>query len=158
MNFILKNSIEKRKNLYLIAQPVEGALSYLHYTKLPFASKILAEGFLFNPLRSFSKTTNDVGSGIEDNVNWIHVQCHQYGLGVVNIQVASTLLTKGIEYLVEDYSIYDEEAEALLYRLPKQYVRGYVDLKENELVWNPDFDPYFFDEKQVKWNLENLHF
>ncbi|MCX6326185.1 MAG: hypothetical protein NT144_05985 [Bacteroidia bacterium] len=140
INFILEND----KDLKI----------YMHYTKdVADAKSILKDGFKF--VDSFYKTALPVS---KDKLDLIikHNSRKFFGEYLIIICISSDIVNYYSMELekagIKNYSFENILTEAppavndnseLVYQLPSQYIKGYINLRTGEIVKNPGFDPYY---------------
>lgn len=140
LNFIIDNESNKR--------------TYIHYTMdEQVALSILGEGFKFAD--SFYKTALPVSN---DRLDLLikHNNKKFYGDYIIVICIAYDivkLISEEIEKAgIKDYSFenilteappYRNENSEMIYLLPPQYIKGYLNYRTGELISNPIFNPAF---------------
>lgn len=157
--------LDKEINNFIFENENEVKL-FLHYTSTKnVANKILKEGFKF--ASSFYKTAEHI---YNDELYLIqrHHEHKQFGNFVIVICISKNIFshyseelnnieTKNIaveQILTESQPTKDENNE-FLYTLPKQFVKGYFNFREGNVMKNPDFNPYYHSDIFDK-NLKEL--
>lgn len=156
--------LDKEINSFIFENEKEVKL-FLHYTSTEHvAKKILKEGFNF--ASSFYKTAEHI---YNDELYLIqrHHEHKQFGDYVIVICISKNIFshyseelnninTKNVaveQILTESKPTTDENNE-FLYTLPKQFVKGYFNFREGNVIRNTDFNPYYhsdtFDENLNK--------
>jgi len=152
INFILDNE----KDMVL----------YIHYTKEEEDAKsILEDGFKF--VESFYKTAIQVSKDILD-ITIKHNSRKYYGDFIILICISNDIVnyySMEIEKAgIKNYTYENiltktppskNENSDLLYLLPSQYIKGYINYRTGKIVKNPAFDPWFNSPAFTK-NIELL--
>jgi hypothetical protein len=140
LNFITENESNKR--------------TYIHYTMDEHvALRILGEGFQFAD--SFYKTAISVSN---DKLDLLikHNNKKYYGDYIIVISISNeivrhysdTLVNEGItnysfENILTETPPFRNENSEMIYLLPAQYIKGYINYRTGEVVSNPAFNPAF---------------
>ena len=160
-----------RKNDYFFSNEIQefileekdDCLIFLHYTnKKNTASKILETGFKFS--YSFDKTTKKVKPDSVD-LNYNHYVFKQFGENVIIICISNKIYKKYLDLLKNSKNqdlvveeILSEQPVGLnddsekVYTLHNKFIKGYINYKENEIVKNKEFNP-FYDSKKFEENI-----
>ena len=127
---------------------------YVHYTKdEKVVQQILSEGFKY--VDSFHQTAIQVYNDRHDLV-YKHSMFKNYGKYVLVINISTDIYNfysnglkkdSKIKYhieniLTEQHPITNENGE-LVYILPTQFIKGYINHETGEMVTNPKFDPNY---------------
>jgi hypothetical protein len=152
LNFILEND----KNM----------VTYIHYTKEESDAKnILKEGFRFAD--SFYKTALPVSKDRLD-ITIKHNSRKYYGDYLIIICISNDVVNF-YSMELEKAGIKDHSFENILtetppttnensdhvYQLPNQFIKGYINHRNGEIVKNPAFDPWYNSPAFMK-NIERL--
>lgn len=138
---------------------------FIHYTREEVVAKrIFDEGFIFAD--SFHKTAEAVTT---DQINLVykHYLHKNYGKYVVVIaiskdifnyytnEIGKTKKVLNVEQLLSEIgpSINDNDDE--VYLLPKQFIKGYINLETGETIKNANYNPSY-NSPIFKKNLEKL--
>lgn len=157
--------LDKKVSSFLFDNESEVNL-FLHYTTSEnVAETILRNGFKF--VNSFYKTAEYI---YNDELYLIHRhhEHKQFGAYVIVICISKELFRKytselnkikskniAVEQLLtETPPSLDENAEEV-YTLPKQFIKGYFNYTDGEIVRNPDFDANY-NSDSFKNNLQKL--
>lgn len=157
--------LDKKVSNFIFDNETEVNL-FLHYTTSEKVAKtILQNGFKF--VNSFYKTAEYI---YNDELYLIHRhhEHKQFGDYVIVICISKELFRKytselnkikskniAVEQLLtETPPSLDENAEEV-YTLPKQFIKGYFNYTNGEIVRNPDFD-YNYNSDSFKNNLQKL--
>jgi hypothetical protein len=140
LNFIIDSEMNKR--------------TYIHYTMdEQVALRILGEGFKF--MDSFYKTALQISN---DRLDLLikHNNRKYYGDYIIVICISSEIVRLYSAEMenagIKDYSFeniltesppYRNENSEMIYLLPAQYIKGYVNYRTGEVVLNPVFNPGF---------------
>lgn len=156
----------EEKTLKFILENVKNLKIYIHYTKDEAnAKKILKEGFKFTD--SFYKTALPV---TKDKLDLIikHNSQKMFGDYLLIICVSNDIVNfysmelqkVGIQnyyfenILTEIPPTLDDNSD-LVYLLPSQFVKGYINYRTGEIMENPDHDPWYNSPCFMK-NIETL--
>lgn len=139
---------------------------YIHYTKEEADAKsILENGFRF--VDSFYKTALPIS---DDKLDLIvkHNSRKYFGNYLILISISNKIISTYSSYLakagIKDYFIENVLTESpptrnensdLLFLLPKQFVKGYINHTTGEIVKNPCFDPEYASPNFMS-NINNL--
>jgi len=140
--------------LNFIFEEDNNRLIFIHYTKDEItARKIIQEGFRYT--ETFYNTAEQV---VNDKLDLMykHNMYKYYGSYVVVIAISRDLFTKyanevkarGINIYIEN--IFSEtppllnENDDKVYTLPNQFVKGYVNYENGNLVFNSNFNPSYY--------------
>jgi predicted metal-binding protein len=141
--------------LTLLIPDDENVINYTHRTdNEDVARKIIKTGFKFT--ESFYKTT-DIVINNPVNLNYVSLLRKAYGKYVVVISFAkevikhyeSILFMKLQSNIVEVQQILTEtepeinEDNEEVYTLTRQFIKGYFNEENENVVYNPDFNPYY---------------
>jgi len=160
-----------RKNDYFFDNEIQefilenknDCLIFLHYTNRENAAlKILETGFKFS--YSFDKTTKKVKPDSVD-LNYNHYVFKQFGENVIIICISNKIYKKyldllqqsnnkelTVEEILTEHPTYLDDDSEKTYTLQNKYVKGYINYKENKIVKNKEFNP-FYDSKKFKENI-----
>lgn len=152
MNFIFDNEAADKR-------------TYVHYTMdEQIALNILGEGFKF--VDSFYKTAIPVSN---DRLDLLikHNNKKFYGDYIIVICIAYDIVRKYSDEIenagIKNYSFENILTEApptrnenseMLYLLPSQYIKGYINYRTGEVITNPVFNPAFSSPsftQNIKW-------
>ena len=139
---------------------------YLHYTmEESVARNIIAEGFKF--VESFYRTAFPVSN---DRLDLLmkHNDKKFYGDYVIVISISNRIVKKyssalskaGIknqflENILTETPPDKNENSDLVYLLPKQFIKGFINHRTGEIVSNPEFNPEY-SSPGFKMNIVNL--
>jgi hypothetical protein len=128
--------------------------TYIHYTMDEQISlSILAEGFRF--VDSFYKTAVPVSN---DRLDLLikHNNKKYYGDYIIVICIANEIVRQYTDELamagIKNYSFeniltetppFRNENSEMIYLLPSQYIKGYINYRSGEVITNPVFNPAF---------------
>jgi hypothetical protein len=158
-NFNLRTSIsddrlfEDKVLDFIIGNEAKGK-TYIHYTMDEQVSlNILAEGFRFAD--SFHKTALSVSN---DRLDLLikHNNKKYYGDYIIVICIANEIVRVYTEELamagIKNFSFeniltetppFRNENSEIIYLLPSQYIKGYINYRSGEVITNPVFNPAF---------------
>jgi hypothetical protein len=141
--------------LALLIPDNEEIVNYTHRTDNEnVARKIIANGLKFT--ESFYKTT-DIVINNPVNLNYVSLLRKAYGKYVIVISFAkevikhyeSILFKKLQSNIVEVQQILTETEPGLnedneeVFTLSRRFIKGYFNEETENVIYNPDFDPYF---------------
>jgi hypothetical protein len=154
------------KILNYILENVKDSKVYIHYTKEEADAKSIVEnGFKFAD--SFYKTALPIS---DDKLDLIikHDSRKFFGDYLIVICISNNILNRYSSELyntgIKDYFIENiltesppvrNENSDLVFLLPEQYLKGYVNHRTGEIVVNPDFNPDY-DSSSFERNIELL--
>jgi hypothetical protein len=151
-----KNNDESfRRFVEFIAQG-EDIYKYLHNTESKHtADKILKEGFDFE---SHLDHTTDMVTGKDPiEIKYFIITRKRYGLYTILIEIAkstvddfSKKLRQSNYHFSEVLTLHESvigENDEPVYRLPRQFIKGYYDHASQTEVLNKYFDPYFHSSR-----------
>jgi hypothetical protein len=156
----------EEKTLSYILENVSDSKIYVHYTKdEPDAKSIITYGFRFAD--SFYKTALPISN---DKLDLIikHNSRKYFGDYLIIICISDKIINSyqselnkaGINnYFIENIltetpPVVNENSD-LVFLLPEQFIKGYVNHRSGEIINNPDFDPKY-DSPGFKANIESL--
>lgn len=142
------------RSINFIMENEKDLMIYMHYTRNEEdARSILKEGFKFAD--SFYKTALPVSKD-KLNIKIHHNSRKYYGEYIILICIAKDIANfysmelekAGIkncsyENILTESAIWRDDNSDLVYQLPHQFIKGYINHKTGDLVKNPDFDPWF---------------
>ena len=145
------------KNVLGLLLPTEpGFTHYIHRTSDKDTSEaILKNGFHF--VDSFQKTTDIVINNPVYLKYWFGVR-KGYGNYCVVLGISDNILNNIVNNVSEVPQILSEaveEDDEPLYLLPRAYVKGYFNLDNEKIKYNPNYDP-FFVSTLAQENLDKL--
>jgi hypothetical protein len=163
---VLSDKLLEKDTVDFIFENIKNLKIYMHYTKDENDAKsILSNGFRF--VDSFYKTALPVS---KDKLDFKvkHSNRKLFGDYVIIIGIASDTVNfysselekAGIKrfsfenLLTEEPPVMNENAD-MIYQLPSQFVKGYVNHRTGEIVRNPVYDP-FYNTSGFRKNLESL--
>lgn len=140
---------------------------FLHYTpSKEIADKIINEGFKF--ANSFYKTAEYI---YNDKLYLIqrHHEHKQFGDYVIVICISKNLFNKysekvnqlknndvTVEQILVEHNPTTDDNQDLIYTLPKQFVKGYFNFREGQIVENTDFD-FNYESEIFEKNLSKYN-
>ncbi len=137
---------------------------FIHYTNTESADKILESGFLFSEV--LAKTSENICNDIVV-LSYNHERHKCYGHNAVIISFSKELYSfyknKLLDVKFEDVYVehiltetgseWDDDFERV-YRIPTQFIQGYVNYKTGAIIRNPKFNPDYNSDK-FDYNLNN---
>ncbi len=166
-NFLIpKDKILDDDILDYIFENEDNTVLFIHYTKdLEITECILRDGFKFK--NSFYKTAENI---YKDKIDFIykHSRHKQFGKYAVVISISKQLYDHYskklnnipntellIENILTETSPVMDENEDIIYTLPSQFIKGYINYENGEIIRNPVFD-YNYDSKIFNENIDKL--
>jgi hypothetical protein len=164
----------ENKNLTFILENVNDSKIYIHYTKEEADAKsIITNGFRFAD--SFYKTALPVTNDKLDLIikhnsrkyfgDYLLIICISNELinevsgdlekAGVNNYFIETILTETPPVRNENSDFVRNENSDFIYLLPKQFIKGYINIRTGEITNNPDFNPKYYS-RQFKTNIEEI--
>jgi hypothetical protein len=135
--------------------------TYLHYTRdKDVAGSIIQDGFRF--ANSFHKTALQV---LKDNLDLKikHINKKHFGEYIIVISISrdvynfyslelekAAIRNCAIENILTDVVPVKDSNSDLIFLLPHQFIKGYVNYVTGEIVRNPDFDPWYNSPEFLK--------
>ena len=159
------NKLLDKETLKFIFDGESKVLLYMHFTREEeIAKTILSEGFLFE--NTLYKTTEQIRNDSTELAYKYYLRKH-YGKNIIILGIAADLWktyeaeikkegVKGIltEHLFVLKPPVPDEDKKLIYVLPSQFVKGFVNYETGIIVRNPSYNPYF-NSPQFRKNLES---
>lgn len=126
---------------------------YIHYTRdEEVAKNIFSEGFFF--VDSFHKTAEAV-SNDQISLVYKHYLHKNYGKFIIVISISKEVYNYfteeigkskkvvNVEQLLSEIPPFINENDDEVYLLPKQFIKGYINLETGNTVRNPNYNPYY---------------
>lgn len=143
----------------------EDTIVFLHYTnKKRVAEKIIKTGLEFT--YSFDKTATKVKNNLVD-LSYNHYVRKQFGENVVVMAISKKLYQfyidkinqsdspiLRVEEILSEKPVYFNAESEEVYTLNHKFIKGYFNYKNQEIVKNKEFDP-FFDSKIFLENIKS---
>jgi len=165
-NSFFKDKLFEDETLNFILENIGDSQVFIHYTKDEVdARSIITSGFRFAD--TFYKTALPVSN---DRLDLImkHNNRKYFGNYLIIICISNTVINKWSSELektgIRNYSIeniltetppFRNENSDLVYLLPKQFIKGYINHSTGEIVKNPDFNQEY-NPPSFKANIDNL--
>ena len=163
-NFLFpKDKILEDDIVNYIFENEDDTMLFIHYTKdLEVTENILIEGFKFR--NSFYKTAENI---YQDKIDFLykHARHKQFGKYAVVISISKKIYEHYkkeidkipssellIEQVLTEITPVKDENHDIIYTLPPQYIKGYINYEEGKIINNPDFD-YNYDSEEFKKNI-----
>ncbi len=144
-----------------IFEKEEDTIVFAHYThKKKIAENILKIGLEYT--YAFDKTATKIKNNPVE-LSYNHYVRKQFGENIIIICISKKLyehyldrinksgstILRVEEILTEKAKFLNEESEEV-YTLHHKFIKGYVNYKNNEIVKNPDFNPFYDSKKFLK--------
>jgi hypothetical protein len=160
----VSNLLEESVQNFLLEDEAKCKI-FVHYTRdEEIAQNIFSEGFFF--VDSFHKTAEAITN---DQINLVykHYLHKNYGKYIIVISISKDIFNYytneigkskrviNVEQLLSEAEPCVNENDDEVYLLPKQFIKGYINLESGKTIRNPNYNPYY-DSPTFAANIKRL--